>query len=109
MRSTFHLVPLETWTGRDPTAPYAAPSLEDEGFIHCTDGEAEMIATANRHHAADPQPFLVLTVDLEATGSPWRFDDPARIYPHVYGPIDPRAILRIAPIIRTADGTFTAF
>lgn len=109
MRPTFHLVPAETWTGRDPAARYAAPSLESEGFIHCTDGEVEMIATANRHYAEDPRSFLVLTVDLEATGSPWRFDDPTGIYPHVYGPIDPRAVLRAVPIVRGPDGRFIAF
>ncbi len=89
--------------------PYTAPSLESEGFIHCTDGEGAMIATANRHYGADARPFLVLTVDLDATGSPWRFDDPGRIYPHVYGPIDPRAVLRAVPIERSRDGTFIAF
>lgn len=109
MRPTFHLVLAETWTGRDPAVPYVASSLRSEGFIHCTDGEAEMIATANRHYAGDPRPFLVLTVDLQATGSPWRFDDPTGIYPHVYGPIDPRAVLRAVPIVRTPDGTFIAF
>ena len=65
------------------------PSLAAEGFIHCTDGAAAMVDTANRHYRADPRPFLVLTVDLDATGSPWRFDDQAGIYPHIYGTIAP--------------------
>lgn len=109
MRPTFHLVPAETWAARDPATAYAAPSLASEGFIHCTDGAEAMVATANRHHAADPRPFLVLTVDLDATGSPWRFDDATGVYPHVYGPIDPRAVLAVAPIRRDPDGTFLDF
>ena len=109
MRPTHHLVPAETWTVRDPAAAYVAPSLATEGFIHCTDGAAAMVATANRHYATDPRSFLVLTIDLDATGSPWRFDDPTGIYPHVYGPVDPRSVLAAAPIRRDPDGTFLDF
>ena len=54
--------------------------------------------TANRHYRDDPRDFLVLTVDLDATGSPWRFDDPDRIYPHVYGPIASSSVVRAVPI-----------
>ena len=109
MRTTFHLVPADDWAARDATAAYGAPSLATEGFIHCTDGGAAMVATANRHYASDPRSFLVLTVDLDATGSPWRFDDAAGIYPHIYGTIAPAAILREQAIPRAADGTFLAF
>lgn len=111
MRPTFHLSPLDRWQALadDPTAALTAPSLEDEGFIHCTDGAEAMVATANRHYRADPRPFVVLALDLERAGSPWRVDDPAGIYPHVFGPIDRAAVLGAAPIQRAADGTFLAF
>jgi uncharacterized protein (DUF952 family)/uncharacterized protein YciI len=109
MRATYHLVPAETWASRDPASAYAAPSLAAEGFIHCTDGAAAMVETANRHYRDDPRALLVLTVDLDATGSAWRFDDQGGLYPHVYGMIAPAAILRAQPIPRAADGTFEAF
>lgn len=109
MRPTFHLVPAESWAARDPDAPYSAPSLAAEGFVHCTDGPTAMVATVNRHYRDDPRAFLVLTVDLDATGSPWRFDDEAQHYPHVYGPIAPAAVLRAIPIPRAPDGTFLPF
>jgi uncharacterized protein (DUF952 family)/uncharacterized protein YciI len=109
MRPTYHLVPAQTWAERDPAASYAAASLEAEGFVHCTDGAAAMVATANRHYRADPRAFLVLTVDLDATGSPWRFDDPSGAYPHVYGPIEPSAVIATVPIQRAPDGEFLPF
>lgn len=108
-RLTYHLVPLAVWSGRDVDAPYTAPSLETEGFIHCTDGELAMVETANRHYRSDPRAFLVLTVDLDATGSPWRFDDSTGIYPHVHGPIDPRAVVAAVPLPRAPDGSFLPF
>ncbi len=60
MRSTFHLVPAETWAAADPAVPYAAPSLSAEGFIHATDGTEELIATANRYYRDDPRPYVTL-------------------------------------------------
>jgi uncharacterized protein (DUF952 family) len=106
-RLTLHLVPEAAWDGRDPATPYTPAAYAQDGFIHCTDGDDEMIRTANRFYRVDPQPFLVLTVDLQRTGSPWRFDEPGRPYPHVYGPIDPAAVLHVRRFGRDADGTFT--
>jgi uncharacterized protein (DUF952 family) len=108
-KPTFHLTPAEWWAAGDPAAPLLAASLDDEGFIHCTTGADEMVASANRHYRSDPREFVVLTVDLDRLTSPWRVDDPGRIYPHVFGPIDRAAILAVRPMPRAADGTFLPF
>jgi len=109
MRVTYHLVPVDAWAATDPNEPYAAASLAVEGFIHCTDGMVEMVATANRHYRGDPRAFLVLTVDLDASGSPWRIEDQRGIYPHVFGPIDRAAIVAVVPALRAGDGRFLPF
>lgn len=108
MKLTYHLVPDVVWAAVDRTRPYAASSLADEGFIHCTDGADELIATANRHYRDDPRPFVAITVDLDRAGSPWTAEDDRRIYPHIHGPIDPAAIVSVQAIERVADGTFRA-
>src|SRR5688572_6431880 len=106
MRTTFHLVPADVWARTDATLPYEAASLATEGFIHCTDGEAELIATANRHYRDDERPFLALTLDLDAAGSPWTIEDPDRIYPHVHGSIARSSVLEVRPMRRDGDGRF---
>ena len=58
---TYHLTPAEWWAAADPAAPLGSPSLDDEGFIHCTDGADELVATANRHYRDDRRPFVRLT------------------------------------------------
>jgi uncharacterized protein (DUF952 family) len=105
-RPTLHLVPADVWGGRDPAAPYLPAAYEADGFIHCTDGDAEMTAVANRFYRADPRPFLLLTLDLDRTGSPWRFDEPGSPYPHIYGPVDPAAVLEVRRMVRGPDGAF---
>jgi uncharacterized protein (DUF952 family) len=108
-RLTHHLTPRAWWDAADPEAPLRSASLASEGFIHCTDGAAEMVATANRHYAAAPGDFVILTVDLDRVTSAWRVDDPGRIYPHIFGPIDRAAIVAVVDAPRSADGTFLAF
>jgi uncharacterized protein (DUF952 family) len=108
-RLTYHLTPRAWWEAADHGAPLRAPSLDVEGFIHCTDGAAEMVATANRHYATDPGEFVILTVDLDRISTVWRVEDPSGIYPHVFGPIDRAAIVRVVPAPRDAAGVFLAF
>jgi uncharacterized protein (DUF952 family) len=109
MRATFHMVPADVWAACDLDAPYAAASLATEGFIHCTDGEEELLATANRHYGDDQRAFLAVTIDLDTCGSPWRIEDTTGIYPHVYGPIERAAILRHVPLVRDPAGRFVGF
>ena len=109
MLTTFHLAPADDWATRPADAPWTSPSLGSEGFIHCTTAWPRWWRRRTVTTARQPGDFVVLTVDLERTGSPWRFDDPARIYPHVYGPIAPEAILGAAPIERDPEGTFVGF
>ena len=105
-RPTLHLVPEAVWEAHDPATPYAPAAYADEGFVHCTDGDPEMVVVANRFYRDDPRPFLLLTLDLDRTGSPWRFDDPSGIYPHIYGTIDVASVMDVRRMLRAADGTF---
>jgi uncharacterized protein (DUF952 family) len=108
VRPTLHLVPEAAWDARDGSLPWLPAAYAEDGFAHCTDGDEAMVEVANRFYADDPRPFLVLTVDLERTGSPWRFDDPGRRYPHVYGPIDLAAVIDTRRMVRESDGRFVA-
>lgn len=107
--ATYHLTPVDWWSAADSAEPLGAPSLAVEGFVHCTTGADEMVATANRHYRDDPRDFVVLTIDLASAGSPWTVEDPAGIYPHVHGPIDRSAIVAVRPMPRASDGTFLPF
>ena len=107
-RPTLHLVPEAVWEAQDPAAPYVPVAYAEDGFVHCTDGDDEMVAVANRFYRDDPRSFLLLTLDLDRTGSMWRFDDAERRYPHVYGPIDPVSVLEVRRMLRDPGGQFLA-
>jgi uncharacterized protein (DUF952 family) len=107
-RPTLHLVPEPVWRSREPRRPYLPDAWEQDGFVHCTDGDDEMVTVANRYYAADPRELLVLTLDLDRTGSPWRYDDPDRRYPHVYGSIDPASVIEVRRMVRDDVGRWAA-
>lgn len=101
-------MPATDWADRHPAVPYIAPSLASEGFIYCTDGEDALLATGDRYYRDDRRPYVVLTIDLDAVGVPWRIDVPGTPYPHVYGPIPGVAIVSARSIVRGDDGRFLA-
>lgn len=105
-RPTLHLVPEAVWDAHDPSVPYLPAAYEQDGFVHCTDGDDAMVAVANRFYRDDPRPFLLLTIDLDRTGSPWRFDDTGQPYPHVYGSIAPASVIEVRRMSRNEAGDF---
>ena len=109
-RHTFHLSPVEVWTvaeaGLAAGRSHESASLAAEGFIHCTDGVAALGATFDRYYAADPRPFVALTVDLDQLDVPWRYDVAGSPYPHIYGAIPATAVVGVQPVRRGLDGRF---
>lgn len=103
---TFHLLPAATWEGLDREAEYAPESLALEGFIHCTDGAQAVADTANRYFRQRPEPFVVLEIERGRIRAPWRYDDPQRIFTHIYGALNLDAVRRALPMPRTPDGGF---
>lgn len=104
--TTFHLVAAEYYRDCDSRAPYAPESFADEGFIHCTDGAKNVAVTANRHYKGDRRMYVVLVIDCAKVEAEIKYEDDARIYPHIYGPLNRDAIITIVPVLRTADGSF---
>jgi uncharacterized protein (DUF952 family) len=103
-----HMTPAESWARSIRVGRHEPPSLADEGFIHCTHGWAELVRVGQRHYRSDPRPYLVLTIDPGRLTSPLRYDDQARIYPHIYGPLNPDAVVDVVVFPRATDGTFLA-
>jgi uncharacterized protein (DUF952 family) len=114
----FHLLEAEA-ADEAALRPYAPESLVREGFIHCCGSPEVLLEVANRFYARRPGAFVVLVVDArglearlvwEGAAHPDGSQDAdSRVFPHIYGPIERRAILQIVPISRLDDGTFVVF
>lgn len=103
---TLHLCPVPVWEAQRNAEHYLPEAYQTDGFIHCTDGDERVIEVGNRFYTNDRRPFLVLSVDLGANGERWVYEDPEQVFPHIYGPIHPGAVVSVRPVLRADDGTF---
>ncbi len=103
---TYHLTPEAVWSAQREGDAYRPEAFEADGFIHCTDGEVNLLAVANTFYQGDKRPHVVLVIDLDRVASPVRYEDPAGIYPHIYGPLNPDAVIEVRRAVRLADGSF---
>ena len=106
---THHLARCTEWEAQRTTGGYLPSAFEAEGFIHCTDGLDRLLTPANTYFVDDPGPFVVLEIDLDRVAAPTRYDADPPIYPHVYGPVEPSAVVRTYRPERAPDGRFTGF
>jgi len=105
---TYHMVPCEYFEAQPQDKPYRPEPMVDgrEEFIHCTDGEQNLADTGNRFYKGDPRSFYALLVDLEKLTAPFKYEDSARIFPHIYGALNRDAIIAVLSFPRAEDGTF---
>ena len=86
MALIFHLTYKDAWEYARPTGEYAAPSLAEEGFIHCSKDIPQLLKVAARLYPGETN-LLVLDVDLVKLTAPLK-SEPSRsgeIYPPIYG------------------------
>lgn len=131
-----HLVAEAAWRQLAPGQPWAPESLRREGFIHCTAGDERLLEVANHLYRNQPGDFLVLDIDetkvtaevkwetatppASGAGAPpeaaaeFGLPDaagagpaqPSVTFPHIYGPLNRDAIVRVRRAVRNADGVF---
>ena len=95
------------WDARRFDAAYTPEPFESEGFIHCTDGESNVVAVGNRYYTGDRREMVCLVIDCDLVAAEIRYEDPGRIYPHIYGPLNTDAVIDVRSVQREADGNFT--
>ena len=101
----FHIATAADWRRTLDDGTYTTStvgvSLEEEGFIHASRRE-QVQGVFDRYYAALGEDLVLLTIDparltdaevrVEAVG--------ADTYPHVYGPINRRAVVDVSPLNR---------
>jgi len=106
VRITYHGTPRAYYESLDPAQPYVPPEFARDGFIHCTDGREAVSIILTLLYRKDPGDWVVLYIDKDKVKAPVKYEDPAGIYPHIYGLLNRDAIVAVSPIGRSPDGVF---
>ncbi|MER6201513.1 DUF952 domain-containing protein [Streptomyces sp. NPDC001586] len=97
----FHIVPLADWAAA-PALPYAPPSLDSEGFVHCSADRPTALAIADAHYREVPGTLLAVELDEDALTAEVRREGESGVrYPHVHGPLNREAVIHVWEVVRT--------
>ncbi|MFF1543773.1 DUF952 domain-containing protein [Streptomyces sp. NPDC058291] len=113
----YHVVPLDDWSA-EPDRPYAPASLAREGFVHCSPDEETTLTIADAFYRTAPRPLLALVLDetrltarcvweAAAPAPPPGVQEDTR-FPHVFGPLDRDAVVRVLEVRWDEHGRATA-
>jgi uncharacterized protein (DUF952 family) len=106
MRQIYHLVSRGDWE-KQRQGPFKAESLKSEGFIHCANRE-QVVTAANKFYEKE-RDLILLTIDAELLTSLLCDEDSGsgERFPHIYGPIDRKAIAKVEDMRRDARGDWS--
>ncbi len=107
MTLILHLISEADWALARAAGEWRPPSLEAEGFIHCSKDEDQMLRVAQRLYAGRAD-LLALEVDAELVKSSVIYE-PSRsgeIYPHIYGPLPTETVVNVLRLEPDDKGNF---
>lgn len=99
----FHIATAADWRRTLDSGSYTTStvgrSLEEEGFIHASRRD-QVQGVFDRYYRGLGEPLVLLTIDTTRLGDAEVVVEPVGddTYPHVYGPIDRRAVVDVTPL-----------
>jgi len=112
----FHITTRTAWTEAQERGEYTAPSLSVEGFIHCSTRSQILRVAENFYKGQKGLVLLVIEPTLLSSMLRWElpFEQilPAGIaegekFPHIYGPLNLDAVVKVAELEVDSTGAFT--
>ena len=107
-----HITSADDWRAANAKGSYElstrGKTLAEVGFIHCSNAD-QVVRIANAIYRG-VQGLVLLVIDRARVASPIR-DEPADTgperFPHIYGPLNPDAVVEVLPFEPNPDETFT--
>ena len=95
----YHITTKEAWDQAIQNGAYTTPSLNEEGFIHCS--QENQIAGVLERYFADKQDLVKLVIDTDKLNVRFVFEwspSTSDTFPHIYGPINIDAVKEVVEI-----------
>jgi len=105
MTLIFHVCRTEEWDAAVAAGSYLGSSQDQaDGFIHFS-GADQVVRSAAKHRAGQTG-LVLLVVDADRLGESlkWEPSRSGKLFPHLYGPLDPSAVHATYPLPLGDDG-----
>lgn len=112
----FHITSHTAWTEAQNHGEYTAPSLSIEGFIHCSTVSQVLPVAENFYKGQKGLVLLVIDPTLLSSALQWEAPSERILhpgipegekFPHIYGPINLDAVVKVADFEPNESGRFT--
>jgi uncharacterized protein (DUF952 family) len=110
----YHITSKQEWASAQEQGEYTAPSLQTEGFIHCSTA-AQVIHVANAFYRGRTD-LVLLKLAEDRIKSQVKWEAPAGppaqgisesdSFPHIYGTINLDAVIAVLDITTPLDANF---
>lgn len=111
----YHIAGRAAWAEAQTRGHYSAPSLDNEGFIHCSTRD-QLLQVANDFYRGETE-MLVLCIEESKLGQELRWEAPAHpkplnaretaedsLFPHLYGVLNLDAVSAVYELNEGASG-----
>ena len=99
MPTIYHITTKKAWQEAIEKGAYTAPSLAEEGFIHCS--QENQIEGVLQRYFADMHELVKLVIDTDKLNVRFVFEwspSTSDTFPHIYGPINLDAVIEVKDI-----------
>ncbi len=103
----WHITTAEAWAAAERQGTYQAPSLESEGFIHCSTLD-QLLGVANALYSGQKN-LVVLEIDPARVPAEIRYEDcyeTGQDFPHIVGEIPLGAVIQVKAFPPGPQGRF---
>jgi uncharacterized protein (DUF952 family) len=108
----YHIATTDDWHRAVKEGEYTTSTigrtLAEEGFLHASTA-SQVNWVANTFYRDVPGDLVLLVIDTALLASPLRYDDVPgwdEPFPHIYGPLNPGAVIEAVPLRAGPDGTY---
>lgn len=111
----YHITSRAAWKDAQQRGDYRAESLEMEGFIHCSK-DSQVLPVAENFYQGQLD-LVLLMIDPTLLASELKWEPPSGgtpppgvpqgdLFPHVYGPINLNAVVRVFDLESDPEGKY---
>ncbi len=104
----YHITSRTSWSAAQKSGAYSADSLTSEGFIHCS--KMNQILRVANSIFTNQRGLVILMIDPSQLKPEVRWeagtDKADELFPHLYGPLDLEAVVRVLDFEPGLDGKF---